>query len=356
MTLPQQACSVCGKRFEIKARWQVEERTRGVAFFCSVACHDKSLGGDDRRPVCTTCGVRFDLSFAYQVAMVGGERRFFCSETCRARGLVPEKPPRPAPRRIAVFNHKGGTGKTTTAVNLAAGIAERGKKVLLIDTDAQGNVGVSLGVHGERSLYHVLVLRTPARDCAVPVRDGLDVVTADEALAAAEIFLAGKSNRHRALRDALSNDLDYDVVVLDCSPSLNLLNQNALVYADQILVPVSCDYLSLVGMQQVLRTVANVNQLLRHPVSIHSVVPTFFDVRNRIAREAMAALQEHFADRVATPVRINTRLREAPMEKRTIFEYAPDSHGAEDYAALADRILSDGATTAQEALARASVA
>ena len=355
MTLPTQACSVCGDRFEVRLPWQVEERSRGVAFFCTEKCHGRSLDGDDRRPVCHVCGVRFDLTFVHQVARVAGESRYVCSEPCRARVLASDRSAR-EPRRIAVFNHKGGTGKTTTSVNLAAGLAERGQRVLLIDADPQGNVGVSLGVHGERSLYHVLVLGTPPKDCIVPVRDGLDVLTADESLAAAEIFLAGRTARHRALKDRLAPATEYDVVVLDCSPSLNLLNQNALVYADQILIPVSCDYLSLVGVQQVLRTVKHVNELLHHPVSIQAVLPTFFDVRNRIARDSVATLKDHFGDRVTHPIRINTRLREAPMERRTIFEYAPDSHGAEDYAALADRLLRGGEVTASMAYGRAAVA
>src|SRR6185503_9991092 len=108
--------------------------------------------------------------FAYQVASVADERKLFCSEPCRESGLSAPARRAAGPRRIAVFNHKGGTGKTTTSVNLAAGLAERGKRVLLVDTDAQGNVGVSLGVRGERSLYHVLVLGVPPVDCAVPIR------------------------------------------------------------------------------------------------------------------------------------------------------------------------------------------
>src|SRR6185436_10309358 len=122
-------------------------------------------------------------------------------------------------------------------------------------------------------------------------------------------------------------------------PSLNLLNQNALVFADALVVPVSCDYLSLVGIKQVLKTVRGVNELLKHPVAIFGVLPTFYDVRNRICRDAVDALVQHFADRVLSPIRVNTRLKEAPMEKKTIFEYAPDSNGAADYLGLVDTVL-----------------
>jgi chromosome partitioning protein len=192
------------------------------------------------------------------------------------------------PRKLAIFNHKGGTGKTTTTVSIAAGLAERGLKVLLVDTDSQGNVAVSFGVKPEKTLYHVLVMGLRAEDCATTVRPNLDLLPSNETLAAAELYLAGRQNRDRVLRDRLASATSsYDVVVVDCSPSLSLMNQNALVFADGILVPVACDYLSLVGVRQVIKTVKNVNSLLRHPVQIYGVLPTFYDARARICRDAV---------------------------------------------------------------------
>jgi chromosome partitioning protein len=247
-----------------------------------------------------------------------------------------------APPRLAIFNHKGGTGKTTTSVSLAAGLAARGLRVLLVDTDSQGNVSVSLGVKAERTLYHVLVMGMRATDVAVKVRDNLDMVISNETLAAAELYLAGKQNRDRILRDRLASAFEaYDVVLLDCSPSLSLMNQNALVVADGIIVPVACDFLSLVGVRQVIKTVKNVNQLLHHPVQIHGVLPTFYDGRARICRDAVQALEEHFGDRVLPPIRQATRLKEAPAQGKTIFEYAPESNAAQDYATVVD-LLVDG--------------
>ncbi len=357
MAIALQGCSVCGKRFEVRFRYQIEERDGTTSYFCSQKCQ-QGLGawgaGSDERPSCSVCGRRFTLAFAYQVAAVADERRLFCSEPCREQGLAAPVRRARDPRRIAVFNHKGGTGKTTTSVNLAAGLAERGKRVLLVDTDAQGNVGVSLGVRGERSLYHVLVLGVPPSDCAVPIRPNLDVLTANETLAAAEIFLASRPARDRVLRERLAATDDYDYVVLDCSPSLNLLNQNALVFADALVVPVSCDYLSLVGVKQVLRTVKSVNELLKHPVAIFGVLPTFYDVRNRICRDAVDALVQHFGERVMAPVRVNTRLKEAPMEKKTIFEYAPDSNGAADYLTVVDAVLTGEVRSARAAASAAT--
>jgi chromosome partitioning protein len=259
------------------------------------------------------------------------------------------------PRCIAVFNHKGGTGKTTTAVNVAAGLAAKGQKVLLVDTDAQGNVGVSLGASSERSLYHVLVMGLRVADAVKEVRPNLDLLPSNETLAAAELYLAGRQNRDRVLSDRLASAAaGYDFVVLDCSPSLSLMNQNALVFADSVLVPVACDYLSLVGVRQVIKTVKNVNALLHHPVQIWGVLPTFYDGRAKICREAVTTLKQHFGDRCLSPVRAVMKVKEAPAQGQTIFEYAEDSNAAEDYAALVQQILSSRQQTVDKESAGAT--
>jgi chromosome partitioning protein len=244
------------------------------------------------------------------------------------------------PRYLAIFNHKGGTGKTTTAVSVAAGLASRGKRVLLVDTDAQGNVSVSLGATAERSLYHVLVMGLRVADATRTVRPNLDLLPSNETLAAAELYLAGRQNRDRVLCDRLASaSTGYDYVVLDCSPSLSLMNQNALVFADSVLVPVACDYLSLVGVRQVIKTVKNVNSLLHHPVQIWGVLPTFYDARAKICREAVSTLKSHFGDRCLAPVRAAIKVKEAPAQGQTIFEYAAGTTAADDYTAVVDTII-----------------
>lgn len=403
-----ESCSVCATRFDVQFRYQMEERDGGFAFFCSHECHRKAVSGEATGgATCSACQKRFYVELVSQVVRVRGELRHACSDDCRKQILaesdgarlgamtlppapvtiasvtpppvapvvVPpvlspplpigvQAPPAPppvvtaaapaaprapgrmhAPQRLAIFNHKGGTGKTTTSVSLAAGLAARGLRVLLVDTDSQGNVSVSLGVKAERTLYHVLVMGMRATDVAVKVRENLDMVVSNETLAAAELYLAGKQNRDRVLRDRLASAFDaYDVVLLDCSPSLSLMNQNALVVADGIIVPVACDFLSLVGVRQVIKTVKNVNQLLHHPVQIHGVLPTFYDSRARICRDAVQALEEHFGDRVMPPIRQATRLKEAPAQGKTIYEYAPESNAAHDYATVVD-LLVDGPKT-----------
>lgn len=267
--------------------------------------------------------------------------------------VVVETPAAPAvdtatPRCIAVFNHKGGTGKTTTAVSIAAGLAGKGKRVLLVDTDAQGNVAVSLGANVERSLYHVLVMGLRVADAVKTVRPNLDLLPSNETLAAAELYLAGRQNRDRVLSERLSAAAaTYDYVVLDCSPSLSLMNQNALVFADSVLVPVACDYLSLVGVRQVIKTVKNVNAILHHPVQIWGVLPTLFDARAKICHEAISTLKQHFAERCLPPVRSAIKVKEAPSQGQTIFEYAAGSPAADDYNAVVDRIIQNREAAAQ---------
>jgi chromosome partitioning protein len=301
---------------------------------------------------CTSCGQSFKPSFVFQIAVTAsGERHHYCSLDCRKAGLGDEAFRAKRARRIAILNQKGGTGKTTTAVNLAAGVAERGNNVLLIDTDAQGNVGVSLGVNGEKSLYHVLVEGADPQDVAVPVRQHLDVITSDSTLAAAEIWLARQNPeaRSRVMTKRLNLmqvSRRYDYVVIDCGPSLNLLNQNALSYADDVLIPVTCDYLALVGVKQVLRTIKDVERHLGHAVRIAGVLPTFYDGRTRLAREVLETLQGHFKHKCLEPVRMNTRLAEAPSHRKSIFEYAPTSHGAADYNRVVDWLLSSASATA----------
>lgn len=338
MELPDSTCSVCSRRFVVRFRYQVREEAGRFEHFCSLRCQQASLSDRDDRCECSVCGTRFRLEFPFQVSVVDHGKRYFCSMRCYRKPGAREHA-RPASRRIAVFNHKGGTGKTTTAINVAAAFAERGDRVLLIDADGQGNVGASLGIRGERTLYHVLVAGAPVEDAVIPVRPNLDVLTSNELLAAAELYLAGRPNRDRVMRERLGSACAaYDTVIIDCAPALSLMNQNVLVLADSVVVPVACEYLSLVGVRQVLKTLKNVRELLGHPVQLMGVVPTFYDVRNRICREALDALQSHFGEQTLPAIRVNTRLKEAPSKRQTVFENAPDSHGAEDYLRLAEML------------------
>lgn len=312
-----------------------------------------------RTETCAACRSQFRLRYAFQIVTLDRGRKMACSQACRARLIAPEAPaPERNTRVIAVLNQKGGTGKTTTSVSVAAGLARQGRRTLLVDLDAQGNVGVSFGITPPQNLYHVLVEELPPGEAVIAVRRDLDVLCCDQAMAAAELELVDVPDRARVLARRmrpLVTSGRYDFIILDCGPSLSLLNQNALTLAREVLIPVSCDYLALVGVKQILRTIRHVNDTLLHRVEVLGVVPTFFDVRNKISKQAVDALTSYFKERVFPPIRVNARLKEAPSHDKTIFEYAPDSRGAEDYRAVVDRILETDSAIVTPAVAEAAM-
>ncbi|MBU0554135.1 AAA family ATPase [Myxococcota bacterium] len=331
-------CSICGAQFELRFAYQINRTPEGNLYFCSQPCHEKHLFSAQQK-TCSVCGAQFELQFAYQQSQIDGLAHYFCSQTCRTTGLAGVQRRSREIRRIAVLNQKGGTGKTTTSVNLAAGLATKGYRVLLIDLDAQGNVAVSLGLRSDRTVYSILVEGMHPTDAIINVNQNLDALISNTSLAQAETRLVNTRDRYKVLSERMKSVTNYDFVIMDCGPSLSILNQNALTYADNLLIPVSCDYLSLVGVKQILRTLKKVNELLLQPVSILGVVPTFYNKQTRISIEAVQTLEAYFNDRVLPPIRSNTRLKEAPSHKQTIFEYAPKSKGSEDYMRLVERVL-----------------
>lgn len=240
-------------------------------------------------------------------------------------------------RIIAIANRKGGVGKTTTTINLGAGLAHLGYNVCIVDLDSQGNIAISFGVTPTISLYEVLVNNTPASSCLYNVRPNLDILPATERLAEAKEILTARRRREEILTKALQDLKGYDFICLDCAPSLDLLNINALVAAPEVIIPISCDYLATEGARAHLNTIRDLGEE-GYEVGILLIVPTFFDQRNRKSHEIVAMLKRHFGNLVADPIRTNVRLAEAPSFKQTIFEYSPQSRGAQDYAKLVERV------------------
>jgi len=247
-------------------------------------------------------------------------------------------------RVLALANQKGGVGKTTTAVNVSADLARRGRRILLIDLDPQGNATSSLGVdkHGvERSSYDVLIEGQPVVECLLEaVRPRLDLLAANASLAGAEVELVGVRNREFRLREALAEPRAvYDAIVIDCPPSLGLLTVNALTAADEVIIPIQCEYLALEGLMQLINTIDLVKRRLNPSLDILGVVMTMYDARTRLSAQVVHDVQRFFPTRMFRSVIPRTvRLAEAPSFGQTIFEYDAASRAAAAYTFLGGEV------------------
>ncbi len=241
-------------------------------------------------------------------------------------------------KRYAIMTMKGGTGKTTTAVSLAHGLSLSGRRVLLIDCDPQRSVAVTFGVESPKGLADLLA----SGDVEIlQVRDNLFFIdSGGRKLAEVELKLGVREHRERRLTDALKHLKGCDYVICDCSPSLNLININALAYCDEVIIPVSMDYLSSAGAEQTAGIVEEIRALgSRNSVSFR-LLPTFYDSRVRLSHLMLGELRERYGDRIfSTIIRMNASIREAPGQNKTIFEHAPLSRGAFDYYHLTEEIL-----------------
>lgn len=251
-------------------------------------------------------------------------------------------------RMISVGNQKGGVGKTTTTVNLGAALALLGQKVLIIDSDSQGNATSGLGVERssiEYSLYDILIHRHPIEEVITSTSiEGLYVVPSTIQLAAAEIELVNIENRESRLKEAVADIReDYDYILVDCPPSLGQLAINAFTASDTILIPVQAEYYALEGLTQLLNTIRLVQKTYNRNLRIEGVLITMLDSRTNLGFEVVEEVRKYFHEKVyATVIPRNVRLSEAPSYGQSAIEYDPKSRGAQKYMELAKEVMENG--------------
>ncbi len=241
---------------------------------------------------------------------------------------------------ISLLNHKGGVGKTTSAINIGAGLVELGKSVLLIDLDPQANLSLSLGIPRQKSTIYE-ALRGESELVPYTVKERLDVVTSTLDLSGAEMELINEAGREYILRELLEVvEEDYDYVIIDCPPSLGLLTLNALTSSTYVYIPLQTEFLALQGLTKIKQIIDKVRFRLNKKLSIGGVIATMYDHRKVLNRDVVETIRKFFGNRVFdTYIRDNVALAEAPAQRKDIFAYSKRSPGAKDYLALSKEII-----------------
>ena len=244
---------------------------------------------------------------------------------------------------ISISNHKGGVGKTTTAINIGAGLNKLGKKVLLIDLDAQANLSQSLGLidNEERQNIYGAITGEYKITEVIEIVKGLNVIPSTLDLSGAEIELSGEAGREYILREVIEPlKKDYDYIIIDTAPSLSLLTINSFVASDEILIPLQAQYLALQGLTKLLEVVTKIQRRLNKDLKVGGVIVTQYDNRKVLNRDVVETIRNHFKSEVfKTMIRDNVALAEAPAQGLDIFRYNPKSYGAEDYLNLCKEII-----------------
>ena len=241
---------------------------------------------------------------------------------------------------FCIINYKGGTGKTCTIVNIAHGISKKGFKVLIIDTDPQGSTSYHFGIKPKKTLYDIITKKASPEECIVNARENLDLIGANEHLFPADHYMHKQKDRELILKKSLNNlRAHYDYILMDCSPSINLMNQNALLFAENLLIPVSMEYMTLVGIKQLINNTKLLNKNFKSEIKISKIIPTFFNNRNKKTKHVYSSLERVFSKYLSHPIRVNVAISEAAGHGKTIFEFDPTGLASEDYNKLTEEVL-----------------
>ena len=242
---------------------------------------------------------------------------------------------------IAIVNQKGGTGKTTTAVNLGRAIADMGKRVLLLDLDPQGSLSYYLGANSNVWTISDVILGDISLNNAIIQRENLEIIPADISLADLEVSLAAHPQREYIIKKLLLQATQYDYILMDCSPSLSVMTINALTAAKYIIIPLQMEVLSIHGLELMLETVEKIKKNLNPTLEIMGILPLMYDRKRRITQEVLAHIVKtySFLYMFGTLIRMDVKLVEAPSYGKSVFSYAPDANGAQDYMKLAKEVV-----------------
>ncbi|HEX3035738.1 MAG TPA: ParA family protein [Thermodesulfobacteriota bacterium] len=244
--------------------------------------------------------------------------------------------------KITVANQKGGVGKTTSALNLSAAMAKIGKRVLIIDTDAQGSIATLLNIRPKDTLYNFLIEGVKFEECVVNVRLNVDCIFSDKKTEIAEMHLVPIMGREKALAERMEGIDNYDICFVDCAPSLSLLQTNAVIYTKYLILPISMDSLAIAGASHVQETFVLLKKYFQIIPIILGILPTFVDARLSLTDQVLSTIQEIWGNSntiIFPPIRVDANLAKANRYHQTIFEYAPQSRAAEDYMKVAEILL-----------------